>query len=199
MKRIGIIQALQVQRSPMKIVQGNGRVYRPGPLQVVEALYLDQTGIVGTTTDFETVLDVHNETHPQSRFRGDNKISFGFLPYYADLRGRFGEHMVDGVAGENILVDLHIPPSEFDGDAVLIEQDGAEPIHFLRVIAAPPCREFSVFCAGYELSAGELRDTLRFLNGGRRGYYATLDPSISSCTIRTGARVYTYKTETEQA
>lgn len=191
MREIGQVKFVQVQRSPMKIGQGEARYYRAEPLQQVDKLLLTVDGIMGLCADGTEVTDVHHEHHPQSRFRGDNKISLGFLPHYLALRQRFGEHMADGVGGENILIETDIDPTvaQIGQHLVIVNHDGNK-IAMRSVIPAPPCREFSIFCAQHPLTPPQLRETLQFLGEGRRGFYAELIENDCQCIVQAGDKLY---------
>src|SRR5207253_1296007 len=77
----------------------------PAPLLSVPALDLGESGVSAWNAQGERILDVHHKDHPASRnVRGSNGISIGFTAHYDALRARFGTHLEDGLAGENILV-----------------------------------------------------------------------------------------------
>lgn len=192
MREIGRVKFVQVQRSPMKVGEGAGRYYRADPLQRVDKLLLTVEGIMGLCDDGTEIVDVHHERHPQSRFRGDNKISLGFLPHYDTMRQRFGDHLDDGVGGENILIETDIDPTAANIGArlVIVSQADGNQIAMRSVIPAPPCREFSIFCNGHDLTAPQLRDTLQFLSDGRRGFYAELIENDCQCLVRAGDKLF---------
>lgn len=188
MQAIASVQFVQIQRSPMKTGEGSQRVYRPAPLEQVQRLYISAEGITGFCADGQERMDVHHTRHPQSRFRGDNKISLGFLHHYDTIRERFGEHMVDGVAGENILLKAHGELPEFSPEQrfYIRHMPDGTLIELQQVIPAPPCREFSTFCLRKSPSAQELKATLQFLDHGRRGYYADIVETDCRCTVQAG-------------
>lgn len=192
MREIGTVKFVQVQRSPMKIGQGTARHYSAEPLAVVDKLLLTIEGIMGITGNGDDLIDVHHEQHTQSRFRGDNKISLGFLPMYEQIRTRFGDHLQDGVGGENIMIEtnLDITPENLGSRLMIISGDDGNEIKMRNVIPAPPCREYSLFCARRDLSATELRETLQFLDNGRRGFYAELIESDCQCIVQAGDKLY---------
>ncbi len=188
MRTIGIVQGVQVQRGHMKTGEGQQRVYHPAPLLHVDRLLLTEDGILGITEDETVLVDVHHIAHPKSRFRGDNKISFGFLQEYDKLRQRFGEHMRDGVGGENILIEAVDPLprlTPYQRYFIRHQADG-NLIELTNVIPAPPCREFSIFCAQREINGTALKDTLQFLSDGTRGYYAELVKTDCQCFVQAG-------------
>jgi hypothetical protein len=112
------------------------------------------------------------------------------------MRARFGAHMVDGAAGENIIIDTQkeILPDEL-GQRIAIENQQTGQVSFLDVTRfAAPCAEFSHFAAHSQderLPAKELKDTLQFLGNGRRGFLLVLGPGQDSFTVQPGDLVYT--------
>jgi len=110
------------------------------------------------------------------------------------MRNRFGPHLADGIAGENILVnaDREFAEEEVTGGIVIVGTLG--PIALEAVQHAPPCVEFSKFCAGYAFEQRAdtvIAETLQYLNLGMRGFYATLaEGSPSPVTIALGDTVY---------
>ena len=172
---IGTVLRLQVQRSPLKPGPAGARAYDPAPLLEVEALEVGPRGVVGQTTD-GPVLDVHHADHPQTRNRRlTNGLSLLPRAHYATLRSRYGPHLLDGVAGESLLVDTDGPWTEADfGGTLWLETVEGEQLELSAVLAAPPCVEFSRFCLG--LPPGpvgpHVRQALDELDGGARGYYA---------------------------
>lgn len=187
-RQIATVVFVQIQRSPMKAGTGYERVYDPAPLLRIDRILLTGDGIYGIAAQGEQVIDVHHVGHPQSRFRGDNRISFGFLEHYASMRQRFGSHLVDGVAGENIL--LRTVGERFalygSGRLVLKNRAGDVVAELASVIPAPPCREFSEYCARFPLEPHELKATLQFLGEGMRGYYAELADPQQSVLVQAG-------------
>lgn len=173
MIEVGVIVFVQIQREPMKIHVGEKRIYRTDPLLRVKQLHLSPKGIQGITEEGYTLTDVHHSAHPNSRYRGDNSLSIGFLHHYVSMRQRFGSHITDGVAAENIIVKMN--QQWFDvplADQLLIRTHAGQDVVLMDITPATPCVEFSQFCLRHESSASDLKDTLRFLDNGRRGYYA---------------------------
>ncbi|MEO6204275.1 MAG: hypothetical protein ABIO67_02670 [Mycobacteriales bacterium] len=182
MQLIGTVVRLQVQRSHLKPrPSGSGR-YDPAPLLPVDALDVTERGCVGVTPA-GPVVDLHHADHPESRnVRLVNGLSLLPLSNYQRLRARYGEHVVDGSAGENVLVD-----GELGGD-MLLELDG-EPVPVTGVMAAPPCMEFSRWCLqrdDFEVD-DEVRAALENLDHGARGTYARV---AAPGRLVLGARVW---------
>jgi hypothetical protein len=172
---IGTVARLQVQRSRLKPGPAPTRVYDPAPLLEVEALEVGPRGVVGLTTD-GPVRDVHHADHPDSRNRRlANGLSLLPRAHYAALRGRYGPHLVDGTAGESLLLDTDGPWTEADlGGTLWLEAADGDLLELDQVVAAPPCVEFSRFCLG--LPPGpvdeDVRQALDDLDGGARGFTA---------------------------
>lgn len=181
MRVLGEVVRLQAQAESLKVGDAGRRRYDPAPLQAVAALTLTEDGAEGWTAGGQPVPDVHHRRHPASKNRGGaNGISICFLSHYRAMRNRFGDHLVDGIAAENILVDA------VDGDlivglddlsnGVIIEAADGQHIPLDDVVVAAPCVEF----ARYVLRLGEdvrpdraVTEAVQFLHHGMRGFYAT--------------------------
>jgi hypothetical protein len=172
---LGTVVRLQVQRSRLKPGPAPVRVYDPGPLLEVEALEVGPRGVVGQTTD-GPVLDVHHADHPDTRNRRlANGLSLLPRASYAALRARYGPHLVDGVAGESLLLDTDGPWDEADlAGRLLLETADGDRLELEEVTAAPPCVEFSRFCLGLDPGpvGPDVRQALVDLDGGARGFTA---------------------------
>lgn len=189
MRRVGQVAFVQIQTARMKQGQAPHRVYDPSPLLRVPQLHVTDQGVYGITETGETIIDVHHAQHPQTRWRGDNVISVGFLPHYEQMRARFGPHIGDGLAGENILIACDGMPDV--GRDFFIEGSQGQRLHLVQVTPAPPCAEFSAFCLGRMPSVSEMKKTLQFLDDGRRGYYALPQLGEACFFIRPGDVLYT--------
>ncbi len=191
MQKIGTVAFVQVQRYSMKRTVDGDYQYDTNPLMRVDKLWLNDSGISGISDDKTVIVDVHSQAHPESKCRGDNKISFGFLPNYDAMRERFGNHMTDGIAGESILIEVEgkLTDNLLDKQWILETADG-QRVNLASVVVAPPCREFSIFCAQETIAGAELKDTLQFLHNGRRGYYAELADASMTCTVQAGDVLY---------
>jgi hypothetical protein len=188
---IGTIVRLQVQESSLK-VGDKPRRYDPAPLRSVPAISLSPAGVVGLVEDGETIVDVHHHDHPASKNRGgENGISLGFTPHYLAMRQRFGQHLADGIAGENILIAVDQRFQEEDlASGVVIEGADGRRLELRQVIVAAPCVEFSRYALKFPDGArpdATVTEALRFLDAGMRGFYATYagEPAV----VAVGARV----------
>ena len=177
MEAIGRIVRLQVQLSSLKVGERPLRRYDPAPLRSVQALILEEGGVRGVMAGDEEVVDVHHRDHPASKNRGGNGVSVGFTGHYADMRARFGAHLDDGLAGENILVETRYSYGEADlANGLVVETAGGATVRLERVVVAEPCVEFSRYALRYPPDTRTDRavtSALTFLGDGMRGYYAT--------------------------
>jgi len=168
------IVRLQVQRGPVKIGTAPLRWYEPAGIVPVSTLLAEPRGVRGVTADGEVVLDVHHRDHPQSRDRkGKAGILFMGTGDYVALRERYGDHVVDGIAAETVLLDAPdglagggLPPT-----VTVLTAGGPLELHGVRTAA--PCVEFSRVCLRRDVSAvvdDAVKKTMLDLDGGARGY-----------------------------
>jgi hypothetical protein len=189
---IGTIVRMQVQESSLK-VGDKPRRYDPAPIQSVPALSVSSAGVVGLAENGQSIVDVHNHDHPASKNRrGENGISIGFTGHYRVMRQRFGQHLADGIAGENILIeaDRQFQEEELAG-GVVVEGTGGKQLELRPVIVAAPCVEFSRYALQFPDDARPdttVTEALRFLDAGMRGFYATYDGEPAM--VEVGARVF---------
>jgi hypothetical protein len=104
---------------------------------------------------------------------------------YRALRAAYGEHLVDGVAGESLLLDTeHL--DDLSGPLVLETDQGSVALDSMH---APPCVEFTRFVLrrGAGDVGPEVMTTLAALDNGARGYYLR---TTGTGTVRAGARLY---------
>ncbi len=190
---IGSVRVLQIQQSALKKRQGNLRIYDPQALLPVSRLQLTAQGVIGLTPQGETLMDLHHADHPESRNRGgENAISVGFTAHYERLRERFGSRIAMGAAGENLIIDTGVEYGLDDlQPALMIVSAGGTQVRLQLVKSIEPCEEFSRYLhQAVERLPGELlRDTLRFLRHGRRGFLARL-LSEGPALIQIGDPVY---------
>jgi hypothetical protein len=189
---IGTVVRLQIQESSLK-VGTKPRRYDPAPLWSVPAIRLGPAGVVGLAENGESIVDVHHREHPSSKNRGgENGISLGFTAHYREMRQRFGQHLRDGIAGENILigVDRRFPVEDLT-NGVVIEGTAGTRLELRQIIVAAPCVEFSRYALKFPDGArpdATVTAALRFLDAGMRGFYATYtgEPAV----VEIGARVF---------
>jgi len=197
--RLGVVSLVQIQPSGLIIETpgktSNGYFYDPSRRVEVETLEITPLGIEATLPGGEHVLDIHHIDHPDKAYDPDDLVSIGFTAHYEAMRNEFGEHMVDGVAGENIIIDFPEEVWRADlGDRLGIEnQETGEIARLEMVEPAAPCVEFSHFCAQrqyQEIATPRLREILRYLGKGRRGFLLLLDRAHGVVTVRPGDRVF---------
>ena len=176
MQEIGNIEMLQVQAGSLKVERNGIKSYDPALLQSVDSIRLEAGGAVALCGG--ELLDVHHADHPQTKNRANqNAISIGFTGQYAAMRARFGSHLTNGCAGENILIgaDRLLSAAELERDLVIVNQKN-EQFRLTGLLCAAPCEPFSRFALGIdaEHSRTQMKRTLQFLDDGMRGFYAHL-------------------------
>lgn len=194
MRKIGIIKHVQIQRAPLKTEHDTTRIYSPANIMKVAYLRLTPTGVVGVTAEGGELIDVHNTAHPQTRYTNQNSISMGFTPHYTAMQERFGAHLVEGHAGENMLVEVDeiIVPETLGQNLVIENPHTGKKVHLKDVRHAPPCAPFSQFCLQNSTPpATDQKAALQFLDNGIRGFYMTLDSAPETATISAGDIVHT--------
>lgn len=186
---LGTVVRLQVQRSRLKPGERGARVYDPSPLLEVAALDVGPRGVTAAT-DAGPVLDVHHADHPESRnVKLANGLSLLPRAHYARLRRTYGPHLVDGVAGESLLLDTDGPwvAADLAGTLELETTDGW--LTLTDAVPASPCVEFSRFCLDDLAAPAEgdaVRAALDDLDHGVRGFYAR---TAGSARVVAGARL----------
>lgn len=189
MKKIGTIKRVQVQQASLKVGEKPNQRYDPAPLLVVDALHLAPAGVTGLMIDGSQIIDVHHTAHPGSRNRGGNGVSIGFTSHYEAMRGEFGTHLVDGIAGENILVesDRRWRLDELGARLAFENRATGVLIYLDALMPAPPCVPFSQFALQAAAGGEAIKAALQFLHEGTRGFYATAHQPSS---IQPGDFVY---------
>jgi len=194
-RELGRIKLVQVQPNGLIIESPSGYFYDASRLVEVDRLYITLLGIEATTPEGEHVLDIHHIDHPNKAYDNDDLVSIGFTSHYEAMRAHFGEHMVDGVAGENIIIeyDQEVWPEDI-GPQIAIENADTGRMALLDVVSfAAPCEEFSHFAANSQherLPVKKLKATLQFLGNGRRGFLLVLSDNQESATVRSGDKVF---------
>ncbi len=186
---LGTVARLQVQRAPLKPGVAPYRVYDPSPLVPVSAVRVDPRGVHGLLDDGTEVLDVHHMDHPLTRdAKGRAGLTVMTRSDYVRLRSRFGSHVVDGCAGEVVLINGARP---VHGEDLYVETVRAGVVRLTDVRVAKPCVEFCRFCLRLPSSAlvdELLEDAMSFLDEGGRGYRARAAGGPVDITL--GARMW---------
>lgn len=189
MRPIGTITRLQIQRSSLKTGEKPNRAYDPAPLLPVPRLSVTPQGVLGAGPDGGWIVDVHHRAHPETKNEdGLHGVSVGFTSHYAAMRDRFGDHIVVGCAGENVIVDADRMFSHEDlaGGVAIVASDGAERVRLKVLQVAHPCRPFTGWASGGRVEAEVLKAHLQFLDGGTRGFYCVGE---GSATVQVGDRL----------
>ena len=194
MQELGRIVRLQVQRDSIKNGVKPFEVYTPVPnLVSVRSLHLTADGVEGIDESGTRLPDVHNATHPASKFRGDNGVSIGFTGHYTSMRDRFGDHMTDGIAGENITVafNKNVSLEMIENGIVIVGAQGE--IRIAPWVILTPCNPFAKFCLKLPAETKPDRtvtEALQFLMNGMRGFSAVYDADMPQANIRIDDVVY---------
>ena len=174
MRTIGTIARLQIQRSSLKTGDKPNRVYDPTPLLPVQRLTVTPDGVLGAGSEGGWIVDVHHRAHPETKNEdGLHGVSVGFTSHYAAMRDRFGDHIVVGCAGENVIVtaDQVFTYEDLAGGVAIVTADGTERVRLKVLQVAHPCRPFTGWALGGRVEAAVMKENLQFLDGGTRGFY----------------------------
>jgi MOSC domain-containing protein YiiM len=195
LRQLGTVKLVQVQPAGLIIETPEGYYYDPSRRVEVERLQITPQGIEAVTPLGERVLDIHHKDHPETHYLGDDDVSINFTSHYTAMRARFGEHMVDGIAGENIIIEYEQEVWLPDlSQQIIIENPDTRGRVLLEVKDfAAPCEEFSHFAARSQhkrLPTDKLKATLQFLNNGRRGFLLVLSKGQAEATVQPGDQVY---------
>ncbi len=195
MRELGKVKLVQVQPSGLIIETPSGYFYDVSRRVEVDRLIINSLGIEATLANGEHVLDIHHIDHPDKAYDDDDLVSIGFTSHYEAMRERFGGHIIDGSAGENIIIEYDQEVWLDDlGQQIAIENEDTGRKLLLDVLSfAAPCDEFSHFVANsqYErLPAADLKATLQFLNNGRRGFLLALSGGQETATVQAGDKVF---------
>jgi hypothetical protein len=103
--------------------------------------------------------------------------------------------MVDGIAGENIIIDFEeeVWPEDLGQQIGIENAETGELALFDLVRFAAPCNEFSHFAAQSQdkkLPADSLKSTLQFLGNGRRGFLLVLNDTHEEVSVQPGDMVF---------
>ena len=174
MRTIGPIARLQIQRSSLKTGEKPNRVYDPTPLLPVQRLTVTPDGVLGAGSEGGWIVDVHHRAHPETKNEdGLHGVSVGFTSHYATMRDRFGDHIVVGCAGENVIVtaDQMFTYEDLAGGVAIVTADGMERVRLKVLQVAHPCRPFTGWALGGRVESEVMKENLQFLDGGTRGFY----------------------------
>ena len=188
MKPLGKIIRLQIQRSRLKLGEKPNQYYVPSALVAVNELHLTSQGAYARLNG-ETILDVHHTDHPDTRNNdGENDLSIGFTTHYQAMRARYGDHLFDGCAGENILVAVSARQdlAALARGLLIRNGDAASAVPLTDLMVALPCAPFSKFACKSD-DPHTVKHALQFLDHGLRGFYCTVN---QEATIKVGDDVF---------
>ena len=194
MREIGTIVRLQIQQARLKRGEKPYRVYDTSPLLSIAQLHVTSHGAQALQPDGQLVIDVHHTDHPQSQNNGGNSLSIGFTSHYARMRERFGAHLFNGCAGENILIDTNAPIGLSDVERGLaIHCAVGAWLRLDQIRVAHPCVEFSRYSLQTPRAEGdsaEIKATLQFLEDGLRGFYTVPANDDRAVVVSVGDKAY---------
>jgi len=195
---LGTVKLVQLQPIGLIIETPSGYFYDASRRVEADSLLITSKGIEATTPDGEHVLDIHHLDHPDKAYDDDDLVCVGFTSHYEAMRSRFGEHMVDGIAGENIIIDYakEVWVDDIGGQMGIESKETGQMMLLNLVCFAAPCDEFSHFAANSQdrrLPASELKATLQFLNNGRRGFLLVLRDGQEPAIVQPGDKVFAVK------
>lgn len=176
MRTIGTIARLQIQRSSLKTGEKPTRLYDPTPLLSVPQLSVSADGVLGAGEAGAWIVDIHHRAHPQTKNDdGLHGVSLGFTSHYAAMRERFGDRVVVGCAGENIIAEADglFTYDELAAGVAILDPEGRERMRLKVLQVAHPCRPFTGWALGKQVEPEELKESLQFLDNGMRGFYCT--------------------------
>jgi len=177
MRELGRLVRLQIQRTTLKTGVKPERRYDPTPILDVSRLALSPDGVMGAAGD-GWVVDVHHRAQPATKNDdGLHGVSVGFTGHYAAMRDKFGPHLFTGCAGENLIAET-TGLLAFDDVAqglAIIGADGQERARLRVLQVAHPCRPFTGWALGGTVESAVLKEHLRFLEDGMRGFYCTAE------------------------
>jgi len=174
MRTIGTVTRLQIQRDSLKTGEKPTRTYDPTPLLAVPALHVSPDGALGASPGGMWVVDVHHRSHPVTKNEdGLHGISLGFTSHYDAMREHFGDRVVMGCAGENIIAisDRQFSYDDLAAGVAILSPEGKERVRLKVLQVAHPCRPFTGWALGKQVEPEELKKHLQFLDGGMRGFY----------------------------
>ena len=191
MRTIGTITRLQIQRGSLKTGEKPTRTYDPTPLLAVSELHVSPDGALGGSPGVGGmwVVDVHHRSHPVTKNEdGLHGISLGFTSHYDAMREHFGDKVVVGCAGENIIArsDRQFGYDDLAAGVAILSPDGKERVRLKVLQVAHPCRPFTGWALGKTVEPEELKRHLQFLDGGMRGFYCV---GVGAGTVSLGDQV----------
>jgi MOSC domain-containing protein len=178
MREIGRVVRLQIQRSSLKTGAKPDRVYDPAPLLSVPRLAVTTDGALGLGPDEAWVVDIHHRAHPATKNEdGQHGISVGFTTHYAAMQDRFGNRIAVGCAGENIIAeaDRQLQYDDVKQGLAVLDASEREVLRLAVLQVAHPCRPFTGWALGRQVAPEALKEHLRFLDDGMRGYYCVAE------------------------
>ena len=198
-RQLGQVNLVQLQpygliiKTPKKTPTGH--YYDATRLLQVDQLEITPLGIEARIPGGRHILDIHHFNHTDKAYDEDDLVCIGFTSHYEAMRSNFGEYMVNGIAGENIVIEYpeEVWPDDLGQRLGIENQETGEMAKLEMVKFATPCIEFSQFCiqSQYEKTPAKIiKDVLKFLGNGRRGLLLVLNKLHDVITVRPGDKVF---------
>lgn len=194
-RELGEVLLVQLQPDGLIIKKDGGHFYDVARRVEVDELIINSRGIEAITPAGDHVLDIHHLDHPNKEYDDDDLVSIGFSSHYDRMRERFGDHLVYGAAGENIIIKAadEIWLSDLGTQIGIENQETGQMLVLGGIQIANPCEEFSHFAAQKSddrLPPSDLKEILNFLGKGRRGFLLVLKSGQAGGFVRPGDKVY---------
>jgi len=198
LRKLGHVKLVQLQPQGLIIESDDtpsGYLYDPSRLLEVNQLIINPLGIEATTNAGEHVLDIHHINHPDKEYDDDDLVCIAFTSHYEAMRARFGAHLVDGIAGENIIIECEqeIWPEDLSQQIIIENSKTGYQMKLEMVSHANPCQEFSQFVLDTPYkkpAADKMKATLQFLGNGRRGFLFVMQKGQEAATVQAGDKVF---------
>ena len=196
--KIGQVKLVQLQPTGLIIENDKtptGYYYDATRLVQVDRLEISPLGIEATLPNGEHVLDIHHINHPGKEYDDDDLVCIAFTSHYEAMRARFGSKMVDGIAGENIIIayDEEVWPEDLGQQIIIENAKSGQRLRLEMTSHANPCQEFSQFALGNQYEkppAAVMKETLQFLENGRRGFLYIMPEGQESATVQPGDKMF---------
>ena len=194
-RSLGAVKLVQLQPNGLIIEKDGGDYYDESRRVEVDQLLVNSKGIEANTPDGLQVLDIHHLDHPDKEYDDDDLVCIGFTSHYDKMQERFGNHMVYGSAGENIIIEnsKEIWLADLGKQIAIENQETGQLMALGEVQVAEPCDEFSHYVTQSQderLPADKLKETLQFLRKGRRGFLFILAKGQDEGIVRPGDKVF---------
>jgi hypothetical protein len=105
LRELGCVKPVQLQPYGLIIEAPSGRFYDTSRRLAADWLRITHKGIETTTSAGDHLLFIHHIDHPVKAYEDEDMICIGFTSHYDVMRDRFEERLIDGIAGQNIIIE----------------------------------------------------------------------------------------------